>query len=97
MHDSPAPTDGSASVESNERVATSLAELALAQDATVEDVAVDALAGAWLDAVGIAKGERVVVIRRALFGGPLHVRTGAGGEFALDRSLARQIRVRVHP
>jgi len=46
---------------------------------------------AWLRAVGIGEGERVTVLRRAVFGGPLHVRTGAGGEFALHRSLAESI------
>jgi ferrous iron transport protein A len=48
---------------------------------------------AWLSAVGIREGEKVTVLRRAAFGGPLHVRTGAGGEFALGRPLARAIRV----
>ncbi|WP_394825138.1 ferrous iron transport protein A [Pendulispora albinea] len=47
----------------------------------------------WLRAVGIHEGERVTVLRRALFGGPIHVRTGSGGEFALNRQLARSIRV----
>jgi len=47
----------------------------------------------WFRAVGIHEGERVTVLRRALFGGPIHVRTGSGGEFALNRELARSIRV----
>jgi ferrous iron transport protein A len=47
----------------------------------------------WLRAVGIHEGERVTVLRRALLGGPIHVRTGSGGEFALNRSLAQSIRV----
>ncbi|WP_394845649.1 FeoA domain-containing protein [Pendulispora brunnea] len=52
----------------------------------------------WLRAVGIHEGVRVTVLRRALFGGPIHVRTGAGGEFALNRQLARSIRVEeAHP
>jgi ferrous iron transport protein A len=49
---------------------------------------------AWLRAVGIAEGDELTVLRRAVFGGPLHVRTGAGGEFALHRSLARAIVIR---
>lgn len=48
----------------------------------------------WLRAVGIAEGERLTVLRRAAFGGPIHVRTGAGGEFALNRALARQVHLR---
>ena len=50
---------------------------------------------AWLAAVGIREGERLTVLRRAAFGGPMHVRTRAGGEFAIARSLARAILVRV--
>jgi ferrous iron transport protein A len=49
----------------------------------------------WLRAVGIFEGERVEVLRRAAFGGPLHLRTGSGGEFALDRTLAASIDVEV--
>ena len=48
---------------------------------------------AWVRAVGIFEGETIEVLRHALFGGPLHVRTGCGGEFALDRSLAAAIDV----
>ena len=50
-------------------------------------------AAAWLDAVGLCKGERLTVLRRAAFGGPLHVRTVNGGEFAVARELARAISV----
>ncbi|CAN5226190.1 hypothetical protein BH09MYX1_BH09MYX1_36970 [soil metagenome] len=48
---------------------------------------------AWVRAVGIFEGETIEVLRAALFGGPLHVRTGSGGEFALDRVLADSIEV----
>ena len=47
----------------------------------------------WVRAVGIFEGESVQVLRRAAFGGPLHVRTGCGGEFAIDRRLAACIDV----
>lgn len=47
----------------------------------------------WLRAVGLFEGERVTVLRRAVFGGPLHLRTGCGGEFAIDRGLAASIDV----
>lgn len=46
---------------------------------------------AWLEAVGIGVGETLTVLRRAAFGGPIHVRTAAGGEFAIARSLADAI------
>ena len=49
----------------------------------------------WLRAVGIFEGERVQILRRAVFGGPLHLRTGCGGEFALDRELASSIEIEV--
>ena len=49
---------------------------------------------AWLAAVGLHEGEVVIVLRRAALGGPLHVRTSAGGEFAVDRDLARRITVK---
>ncbi len=68
----------------------------LGRDADAEIVAIDVEDDArpWLEAVGLSVGERVTVLRHALFGGPLHVRTRSGGEFALARSLARRIRVR---
>jgi ferrous iron transport protein A len=47
----------------------------------------------WLAAIGIARGDRVTVLRRAPFGGPIHLRTHTGGEFAVDRSLALRIHV----
>lgn len=56
--------------------------------------ALEAELAEWLRAVGIAEGEQVTVLRRGAFGGPIHVRTGSGGEFALHRSLARSILVR---
>ena len=34
-----------------------------------------------------------MVLRRAPFGGPVHVRTSSGGEFALDRRIALAIEV----
>ena len=77
-----------------ERASLPLSELALATEAEVLAIDVEDAARPWLEAVGISVGERVHVLRRALFGGPLHVRTRAGGEFALARKLARAVRVR---
>ncbi|HVJ90150.1 MAG TPA: FeoA family protein [Labilithrix sp.] len=48
---------------------------------------------AWLSAVGLDEGEEVVVLRRAALGGPLHVRTSSGGEFAVAKELAALIDV----
>ncbi|MDX2021965.1 MAG: FeoA family protein [Deltaproteobacteria bacterium] len=48
---------------------------------------------AWLAALGLPVGEDVVVLRRAPFGGPLHVRAGSGAEFALDLDCALGIDV----
>ena len=33
------------------------------------------------------------MLRAAPFGGPIHLRTHTGGEFAVDRALARSIHV----
>lgn len=41
----------------------------------------------WIAAVGLHPGEEVVVLRRAALGGPLHVRTASGGEFAVAREI----------
>lgn len=47
----------------------------------------------WLHAVGLETGSTVRILRRAALGGPLHVKSSTGGEFALHRSLARAIQV----
>ena len=52
---------------------------------------------AWLSAVGIGVGETLTVLRRALLGGPLHIATEAGGEFALGAPLAKGIVVADDP
>ena len=71
----------------------SLAGVRVGDSARVVALEMEGDFGEWLRAVGIHEGEEVIVLRRGLFGGPLHVRTGAGGEFALNRGLARSIRV----
>ena len=47
----------------------------------------------WLRAVGLYEGTRVELLRRAPFGGPLHVRTESGAEFAVDAELAAAVDV----
>jgi ferrous iron transport protein A len=70
-----------------------LEDAALGRRVRIDDVALDREAKDWLDAVGIHDGVELVVVRRAIFGGPLHVRTSAGGEFAIARELAAKITV----
>jgi ferrous iron transport protein A len=48
---------------------------------------------AWLRAVGMHEDAEVTLLRRAPFGGPMHLRTSDGGEFAIHRDLARCIEV----
>lgn len=47
----------------------------------------------WLAAVGLHDGEEVIILRRAVLGGPLHVRTASGGEFAIAREIADRVEV----
>jgi Fe2+ transport system protein FeoA len=77
--------------------AAELSALAVGGTAEVIELVLDADLAAWLRAVGISEGERVTVLRRAVFGGPIHVRTSSGGEFALHRSLAASVLTRVSP
>ncbi len=70
-----------------------LTRLVLHEPARVRAVRLDSREVEWLRAIGIFEGQSITVLRRALLGGPLHVRTGSGGEFALCRSLARAIDV----
>jgi ferrous iron transport protein A len=48
---------------------------------------------AWLRAIGLGEGKTVTLLRRAPFGGPLHVRVSGGAELAVDRDLARKVEV----
>lgn len=73
------------------RVQTALASLAPGESASVVSVALEVEIVRWLEAIGIGAGDRVTVLRRAAFGGPIHLRTQAGGEFAVDRVLAASI------
>src|SRR4051812_2325736 len=72
-----------------------LAAIPLGVPARVVSLGLDEELRAWVRAVGIREGERLTVLRRAIFGGPLHVRTSSGGEFALNRQLAKAIVLRL--
>ena len=74
-----------------------LAALAVGASAVVAAIELDPREVSWLRAVGVFEGERLTVLRRAPFGGPLHLRTSSGAEFAVDRDLARSVRVALAP
>ena len=71
-----------------------LRELACDEEAVVQEVRLEPELAEWLAAVGLEPGVKVRVLRRAVFGGPLHVRTGDDGEFAVASSVAASIVVR---
>jgi len=73
---------------------SSLARLGVGASARVVSLELEDELCAWVRAVGIREGERLTVLRRAIFGGPIHVRTSVGGEFALNRQLAKSILLR---
>lgn len=77
--------------------AIALSEAPTDRRVTIERIELEGEAGAWLAAVGLHEGEELRVLRRAALGGPLHVRTSSGGEFAVAREVAAQIRVRAVP
>ena len=78
-----------------EVVATqTLSDIPRGSEVHVVALALEEDLAAWLRAVGIGEGDTLTVLRRAAFGGPIHVRTSSGGEFALNRSLALSIHIR---
>lgn len=70
-----------------------LAALAPGRRARVAAVVLPEREATWLRAVGLAEGVEVEVLRRAPFGGPLHLRTDLGLELAVDRGLAGHVEV----
>ena len=71
--------------------ASGLLGLEAGASATIASLDVSAEEHAELDAVGISAGRGVVLLRRAPFGGPLHLRIDTGVEVALDAELAGRI------
>ncbi|MCG5054472.1 MAG: ferrous iron transport protein A [Myxococcales bacterium] len=51
----------------------------------------------WIESLGLCQGEDLMVLRKGVFGGPLHVRTGVGAEFAIAEAQAAGIRVEGAP
>jgi ferrous iron transport protein A len=70
-----------------------LAGAAVGEKVRIAATRLDDDTAGWLAAVGLHEGEEVVVLRRAVFGGPLHVRTASGGEFAVAREIAAMLAV----
>lgn len=70
-----------------------LASAAIGKAVRIVRARLDAEVAGWLGAVGLDEGEEVTVLRRASLGGPLHVRTASGGEFAVAREIASQLEV----
>lgn len=70
-----------------------LASADLGTRVRITRVALEGDISTWLGAVGLHEGEELVVLRRAVLGGPLHVRTASGGEFAIAREVAEHISV----
>ncbi|AUX26840.1 uncharacterized protein SOCEGT47_074100 [Sorangium cellulosum] len=87
---------GAAALPREARDATAagpLVKIRTGERVAVVEVGLDAELAGWLDAMGLGPGQTLTVIRRGAFGGPLHVRTGSGGELAINASLARSILV----
>lgn len=72
---------------------TSLATLPPQLSAAIKTLRLAEREAAWLRAIGLGEGSTVTLLRRAPWGGPLHVRVSGGAELAVDRQLARQVEV----
>jgi len=70
-----------------------LATATIGQTVRISGVKLDEDVVAWLAAVGLSEGEEVTVLRHAALGGPLHVRTASGGEFAIAKEIADKLSV----
>lgn len=75
------------------RTVTSLEALTPGASATVTALHLPPREATWLRAVGLHEGTTVVVLRRAPFSGPLHVRLGERSELAVARELATHVEV----
>ena len=74
-----------------------LARAAIDAAVRVRRLSLPADEAAWRSAVGVAEGEVLTVLRRAPFGGPLHVASSLGGELAIGLALAENILVEATP
>jgi ferrous iron transport protein A len=81
------------SIDDGKARSVSLASAAVGTRARIVGARLEEEVAAWLSAVGLHEGEEVTVLRRAALGGPLHLRTSSGGEFAIARELAAHLDV----
>jgi Fe2+ transport system protein FeoA len=72
---------------------TSLATAAQRVPLIVRELRLAADDAIWLSSVGLEPGEKLVLLRKAPLGDPLHVRMHNGAEFALARALAEAVLV----
>ena len=70
-----------------------LRDLPVGDGGRVTGIALPPAEAHWLRAVGLFEGMHVLLLRRAPLGGPLHLRTGSGAEFAVDRGLAGAVSI----
>jgi ferrous iron transport protein A len=70
-----------------------LTDIALGEEASIAALDTDASTQHYLRSVGLREGDVVVVVRKGALGGPLHVRSQCGGDFALARDVAELIAV----
>ncbi|WP_411876141.1 FeoA family protein [Vulcanococcus limneticus] len=66
-----------------------LADLVPGQSATIASLAADSGLGQRLAALGLRPGQRVELLRRASWGGPLHLRVGMTELMLRRRDAAR--------
>jgi ferrous iron transport protein A len=71
-----------------------LVDVKIGEPVVVVRVDIDSELRGWLAGVGIVEGEEMTLLRRAMLGGPLHVRLAEGGELAVARDVASRIVVR---
>ena len=75
--------------------ASNLESLPCGQSARIEGMTVEAELHARLSALGLRRGKSIEVVRRALLGGPLHVRVGNAA--AVATGVAAGMRVKGRP
>lgn len=72
---------------------TTLALMKVGTTASLKALRLPEKEASWLRAVGLFEGVLVTPLRYAPLGGPVHFRTSAGAELAIDLELARAVDV----
>ena len=73
--------------------ARSLSDVTTGETVRIHLVDLPADTAAWLAAVGLERGEEVTVLRKAILGGPFHLRLARGGELTVARDVAMRVAV----